>query len=257
MSDVGGLIFEQAPPAPETFNVMLFGPPGSGKTVAACSAPGPVLVINAEGPNALAYARKINPNLLEVRFEDRSTLQAVLEHVRTGRDPKVGTVVVDSVYKVYAALLERLGGSSPKIQHYGQVNKDLADFIRALRDLPVNTVLVTHERIDQNDEETITRPLTGGQQLPEIIMGEVDVAAYCSAVRADGGVRYLGQLVEAKGRRAKDRSGALGQVRELDLSEWLAAYKAALTPDDSDLPWSEDTVVEEIQEKLDAVEEPA
>lgn len=240
-SDVPGLIFVDTPTAAlDTFNVLLYGPPGSGKSVAAVTAPSPVLVVNAEGPNALAYARKIQPQLLEVRFDGRATLHQVLEHVRAGRDPKPRTVVIDSIFKVYGALLERLGGKHPKIQHYGEVNKDVADFVRALRDLPVNVVLVAHEKIDQNEDEAITRPLTGGQQLPEVLMGEVDVAAYCAAHRTENGVRYVGQLIEAKGRRAKDRSGALGAHRNLNLSEWLQVYRAGLAPDDSDLPWDPD-----------------
>jgi hypothetical protein len=60
MSDVStSLTFVDPPAAPETFNVLLYGPPKSGKSTAAATAPGPILWVSAEGPGALAYARKI------------------------------------------------------------------------------------------------------------------------------------------------------------------------------------------------------
>jgi hypothetical protein len=43
--------------------------------------------------------------------------------------------------------------------------------------------------------------------------------------------------VDGGGRRAKDRSGALGTHRQLDLTEWLETFKAALATDLSDIPF--------------------
>jgi hypothetical protein len=109
-----------------------------------------------------------------------------------------------------------------------------------MRDLPVNLVLIAHQNVEDAEGERIVRPLIGGA-LTEEIPGEVDVIAYTHSFKDDdsGERRYVGQLVEAKGRIAGDRSGGLGPVRDLDLSEWLTAYRAALAPDVSDLPWSE------------------
>jgi hypothetical protein len=108
-----------------------------------------------------------------------------------------------------------------------------------LRDKPVNVVLVCHEKIDEGDGDRIIRPLTGGQQLPELLIGEVDVVAYCGEVPAteDRPKRWVGQFVQERGRRAKDRSGALGNFRDIDLAEWLVVYREAMTPDTSDLPF--------------------
>ena len=58
---------------PSTVNVLLYGPAGAGKSTAAASAPGPVMFINLEGPNALHYARKsareAGTEVLEVRVD--------------------------------------------------------------------------------------------------------------------------------------------------------------------------------------------
>jgi hypothetical protein len=178
-----GLQFVQAPPAPTTFNVLLWGQPKSGKSTAAATAPGPILWINAEGLGALGYARKTakerGTEVLEVMVDKRQrnaaqVLEEVYRHVRSGEEPQPATVVVDTLGKLRDALIEQF-------------------------------------------------------------------VAYCSPLRTDDGVRYFGQLVEGKGRTGLgDRSGSLAAdrgIRELDLSEWLATYTAALTPDNSDVPF--------------------
>lgn len=235
-----GLTFVQPQTAFETFNCLLYGPGGSGKTMAATSAPGPVLVLNAEGPGGLAKARSLGRDIREVQFTGTGVLRPFCKYVAAGAGG-ARTVSIDTVAKMYDTIITELGGSKPQIMHYGQANKTIKDLVLFLRDQPINLVLVCHEKIDDQDGDRIVRPLTGGQQLPEILIGEVDVVAYCAEVPAskDQPKRWMGQVVQEKGRRAKDRSGALGAVRELDLSEWLTVYSRALTPAQSDLPWSE------------------
>jgi phage nucleotide-binding protein len=241
MSDVPApLMFVEPSGEAEPLNVLLYGPPGTGKTVAACSAPGPVLVVNAEGPGALRFARRKYgaQNVHEVTFVGRPTLEAVYRHLKNG-DADEQTVVIDSLGEIYGALLEAVGGKNPKIQHYGEVNGDLERFVRSLRDLPVNVVLIAHEQIEDSEEGgAVRRPATGGRKLPESVMAMMDVVAYCGVVpeTEDSPRRYVGQLVEERGRRAKDRTGALGKARDLDLSEWVELAHAALSEDDSDLP---------------------
>ncbi len=243
MTDIPGLTFVTAPPAPTTFNVLLYGQPKSGKSTAAATAPGPILWLNAEGPGALGFARKTaagrGTQILEVAIDKRSkdctrTLDEVYRHVRTAKDP-VATVVVDTLAKVRDALIAELvvKGSKSTLQQFGDVADKLGGFVNALRDMPVNLVLIAHADVRDSDEDgRIVVPLIGGK-LTETIPGEVDVVAFTAAHRTDEGVQYFGQLVEGKGRIAGDRSGGLAGergVRELDLSEWLAAYCAALTP---------------------------
>lgn len=255
MSDLPTLSFVPPAEAPETFNVLLYGKPKSGKSTAAATAPGPILWVNAEGGGALGYARKIagerGTEIHEVALTAKTpnpaeVLDAVYVHVRDGLEPKVRTVVVDTVAKVRDALVAKMvvKGSKQSLPQYGQVADKLGGFILALRDLPVNLVLLAH--VDQKDSEEgrVVDPLIGGQ-LTEKVPGEVDVVAYTASWEDEDGVRrYYGQLVEGKGRQGGDRSGALAGdkgFRELDLSEWLEAYRDALTPEKestADLPWT-------------------
>jgi hypothetical protein len=245
-----GLMFEQPPDAPTHANVLLYGPPKSGKSTAAATAPGPILWVNAEGPGALGYARKIaaerGTSLLEVRIgrgaDARQVLRDVLKHVQADAEPHVETVVIDTVAKVREALIGQIvvAGAKNSLQQFGEVAKIIREFVRALRDLPVNMVLLAHQDVSDADGDRIVRPLVGGA-LTEELPGDVDVVAYTATFKDEntGARRYVGQLVEAKGRVAGDRSGALGEVRDLDLSEWLGVYRAALTPDTSDLAWDD------------------
>lgn len=237
-TDIPVLPFVEEPAAPDTLNVLLYGPPGSGKTTAAATAPGPVMWLNAEGGNALAYARKTarerGTRLLELRLDPKETnVKQMLgeAYLYVKKHPEIRTVVVDTLAKVRESLVQQIGGDTPKIQDWGAVAKILKDFVKSFRDLPVNLVLIAHEDVSDDAEAgRIVTPLIGGT-LNQIIPGEVDVVAYCRAFRTDEGVRYRGRLVETRGCYAKDRSGGLGEARDLDLTEWLGAFRHALGTD--------------------------
>lgn len=241
-----GLLFVDAPPAPEKMNVLLYGPPKAGKSTGAATAPGPILWVNLEGAGALGYARKIaaarGTVIREVRIgegEDaRVIMHHVVEHLKSPAGQEIRTVVIDTVGKLRDALIWMIvePNSRNSLQQYGEVAKIIEKITRTLRDMPQNLVLLAHEDIDNTSDDRIVRPQIGGKTT-EKVLAEVDVIAYVGAVEVDGHVRYMGQLVQGRGRRAGDRSGGLGNTRQLDLTEWLAAYSAALTPDESDLPW--------------------
>lgn len=213
----------------QPLKALLYGPPGSGKTVAACSAPGPILYLNAEGPDALTYSRKRygNDKIREVAFIGKQTL---IDTFLYAREPENGieTFVVDTIGEMYRILLEEESGQKQvTLQNYGTVNTRIERFCRSLRDLPINIVLVAHEEIADVEGEIVRRPVTGGQKLPEILMAMMSVVAYCGVVpeKDNDPRRFVGQLVQANGRRAKDRSDTLGKARDLDLSEWITTMR--------------------------------
>jgi hypothetical protein len=209
-----------------TMNILLYGPSGTGKTVGATSAPGPVLVLNAEGPGALRKAREIHgaDKVREVAVTGKGVLDEAYLYLREGKGGEK-TVVLDTVGETYRILLEEIGGDRPTLQNWGDVNTLLERFVRALRDLPLNVVLVCHEEVvvDGTTGETMRQPVTGGKKLPGLLMAQVDVVAYTGLVTHDDGrVDYEAQLVTAGGRHGKDRSGRLGVHRTVDLTEWIA-----------------------------------
>ena len=227
---------------PSTVNILLYGPAGAGKSTAAASAPGPVMFINLEGPNALHYARKTardaDTEVLEVRVDWGEDPRAYFrESFVAAKERGVNTIVIDTLGKLRDGIAFNIGGESPTLPQWGQVGKAMTTILRELRDSDMNTVLICHERVlDSDTGDRIVEPLVGGKTTTEA-MAEVDVIAYCGAVRDENGTRYLAQLVESKGRRAKDRSGALGDVVELNLTDVIASYLASFI--DDSLPFDE------------------
>lgn len=227
------LSFVKPSAAPPTLNTLLYGPPGTSKSTGASSAPGPILYGNAEGENALKFARRMygDDKFHEVAITKKADLDALYMHMRNGCDE--ATFVLDSVGEVYRVLIEEIGGDRPTIQNWGDVNTIIERFVRAIRDLPLNVVLICHEEIvrDEQTGEMLRQPVTGGRKLPAQLMAMVDVVAYTGVIPAtdDEPTRYMAQLIAANGRHGKDRSGALGAARPIDLSEWIATAAAATT----------------------------
>lgn len=246
------LDFVQPKDLAPTLNFLLFGPGGTGKTVNACSAPGPILVGNAEGESALRFARGMwgDEKIHEVEITGAKVLDDIYLHFAKG-DAVEKTLVIDSMGEVYQKLLDELaGGGRASLQNYGDVNTKIERFVRAVRDLPINVVLIAHEQVDDEDGVVTRRPATGGKKLPEKVVAAVDVVGYCGVVPAteDRPTRYMAQLVEHAGRRAKDRTGGLGDSRDVDISEWIEAGVAAMSGSRSASSQQGDQAPEEVGE---------
>lgn len=224
------LEFVQPSATEPTLNFLLYGPAGTGKSTGAASAPGPILYGNAEGPNALRFARRTfgDEKFHEFPVKGKADLDAIYLHCRDGCEER--TVVLDSIGEVYEKLIHELGGDHPTIQQWGDVNTMVKRFVLAMRDVPVNLVLICHEEIvrDEQTGEMLRQPVTGGRKLPSQLMQIVDVVGYTGVVPATDTepAKYVAQLIAGNGRHGKDRTGVLGSYRDLNLSEWLEVATA-------------------------------
>ena len=109
---------------PSTVNVLLYGPAGAGKSTAAASAPGPVMFINLEGPNALHYARKAaresGTEVLEVRVDWGEDPRAYFrESFAAAKEYGVNTIVIDTLGKLRDGIAFNIGGESPSLPQWG------------------------------------------------------------------------------------------------------------------------------------------
>lgn len=241
MSDISSLVFVNPDETDKRWRIGLFGAPGVGKTVAACSAPGPIVAVSADRPGAYRYSRRAFPDKVinEARFTGSGTLRDVYAHVRDNQ-ADIGTVILDPFGMIYDEVVsENTTGSKPNWQ---KVNDVILGAVRNFRDLDVNLILVAHERREQdeaNETEPKIYPQFGGPALVQKVMAELDIVARVfSKTDEDGSTRWYGQFATARGYQCKDSSGALGRMRETDVSEWIEAANAAAMPDE-DSPLAE------------------
>lgn len=202
------LVFVDPLETTPTWRVGLWAEPGQGKTVAACTAPDPILVVNADRPTAYLYARKHHrlhwedpatgehvtdgtPDAVQVaakviretRFQDWNTLQLVFKFIRdnAGTPAAVKTLVVDPMSNIYDYLV----AVAPKVTRkdegqqpdYSWVNEKILSFIKALRPYDVNVVLLAHVK-EPKKGATMIGPNFGGPALTEKIMRELDIVAH-------------------------------------------------------------------------------
>ena len=231
--------------------VVLWASPGAGKSVAAASAPDPILVISADRPGAYRYARRHHKgkDIREVRYDGPDTLNDVYRYLRSTSD--IRTVVIDPFQTIYDNLVDtgpKTGKGDPNWQ---AVNKKILGFLYSLREFDINLVIVAHEKI--NEGEGKLYPAVGGPSLINKVLAESDIVAHVERVQGEGETRWEAQLQPAGPLVCKDSTGyGLGDRRALDLSEWFSHVADA----DADLPWGDpgqgtpDEVAEGEQQEL-------
>lgn len=233
------------PPAPFV-NVALVGPPKTGKTAGAASAPGPVAYCNFDLPNATRFAREKygDEHVREVEFpkpteEQKSPVLDTMHDLAVAAwAGEFKTVVLDPVGDLYRRLLEEKTSMKLRfgIEHRGDVSTMMARMFHSLCEAPCNFVAVAHEMPvqDEGSGETRVFPFTGTQKttLGAKLLGMVDVIAYTGiSYNDEGAPTFWGQLVAQNGRPGGDRFNCLADPktgsRVLDLSEWIEAIRTA------------------------------
>jgi hypothetical protein len=244
MSDVPTLEFVNPHETDDTYRVVLWAAAGQGKSVAAASAPGPILVLSADRPSAYKFARKhhAGTTIHEVRYHDAGTLDEVYRFIKNG-DAEIKTLVVDPIGNIYDNLVDSAPLRGDGDVDYQHVNKKLLGFIRSLRAFDINVVLVAHEKIsDGKKGDGKLYPALGGPSLINKLLAEMDIVAHIERhISSDDDgeeiVRWVGQLQPRGNLVCKESTGVLGDRRIADLTRWFELASEALKPDVSDLPW--------------------
>lgn len=226
--------------APPYVNVLLYGPPKSGKTAGACSMPGGVMLLNADLPNAAWYARSLAPDgrIQELQYQGLDMLAEIV-HAFSQPQDVFQTIVVDTVGELYRRLLDEVSDDALRktLPQYGDAGTYVERLCRALCESPVNVVFVCHEAPVKNEAtgEFESLPLTGTSNpaLGQKLMGMVDVIGWTHRFEQEEKVEYVAQVVTADGRRGGDRFDCLDEgqgYRRLDLGDWMAAIREKTAP---------------------------
>ena len=244
-------------------NILLYGGPKTGKTTGALSAPGWILDLNFDMPNATYFARSrmTEDRIFEVDIppyrEGHNDVDAVLNEVaqtlrqQLEQDGGFDAVVVDPVHELHRRLMDEQSRRAvrPSRDTYGDVAKMIERFCRFLCEMPAAAIFVCHDRPIKDEQtggfERLPYTGTSNPDLGLKLLGMVDIVAYTGVVKRENEKPlYVAQLFEGDGRKGGDRFGVLaGQsgFRTLDLAGWFQDIGNPLmhegpTPDEPEPP---------------------
>ena len=200
--------------------VLVYGPPGAGKTVLCATAPNPV-IISAE--SGLLSLRKSRLPYIEVKTF-KELVEAYMWATTAKEAAQFGTICLDSLTEIGEVVLADLKtkNKDPR-KAYGEVQEMMTNLIRDFRDMKGKNVYFSCKEETMRDGLTnaVTyRPMMPGTKLPEQIpyfFDEVFQMVAYTDPETKVTTRALRTQIDV-GVYAKDRSGALEQWEHPDLS---------------------------------------
>lgn len=220
---LGGLEVQAVTETDDYINMLLYGNPGSGKTVLAGSADAvpelrSVLFIDVEG--GTMSLRDRFPDIEVVRVTSWNDMQLIYNELyEMKHDYK--TVVLDSVtemqkfsmYNIMRELIKEHPDRDPEVpsvREWGKNIEQIRRLVRGFRDLPMHTIITALAATDKDAKtgKMMTRPSLSGKLAMEI-GGFVDIVLYLYTTVADDDIMRLALSAGTDKEIAKDRSDSL------------------------------------------------
>ena len=183
--------------------MLIHGDSGHGKSWLADTAPGPRLILDAEGradytpSNKIMWDPRTAPpevgpdDSVVVDVQSFDTAQMAYTWLASGKHP-FNSVIVDSITELQQRVLDAVTGSpsiQPQTQHWGTLLREMESFVRKLRDLrkhpvkPLWAVVLVAGSQEKNNKQ---RPFLQGQ-LGIKIAYHMDVVGYLVRQQGDDG----------------------------------------------------------------------
>lgn len=231
-TSLAGLRIARVKDRPKTVNIMVYGESGVGKTRFMGSADAvpemrPMLVVDVEG-GTLTLANTY-PEAEVVRVQSWTEMQALYDELLRGDHP-YRTVGLDSLteiqkfsmYQIMKDLVAKEPDRDPDIpgmREWGKNIEQMRLFVRAFRDLPMNTIFTA---LSTTSKDNKTGTVTTRPGLPGKLGGEVaaflDIVTYLYVknIREGDNIQRKRFLLTGatENQTAKDRTGRLPLVLE-------------------------------------------
>lgn len=207
--------------------VCVYGAAGAGKTCLAATTGGRPIIISAEA--GLLSLRGVEIPVIEV--STMADIHEAYAYLASPEGQQFDWICIDSISEIAEVVLaaEKKATKDPRAA-YGALADQMHDLVRAFRDLPRN-VYMSAKQDRQKDEMSgamLYGPAMPGQRLAQQLPYMFDEMLCLRAEANPEGqiVRFL-QTQPDFTRQAKDRSGALDQFEQPDLSVIAAKINPA------------------------------
>lgn len=204
-------------------NMLIYGESGVGKTRLAGSADAveemrKVLLIDVEG--GTLTLRNTYPNVESVRVTSWAEMQEVYDELYTGSYDYT-TIIIDSLTEIQKMsmnlimrkLVEEHGERDADVPGLREWNINLEQtrkFVRAFRDLPMNTIFTALMRADKNPRTgALKRKPSLSGKIADEVAAFLDVVVYLYAKEIDGEQKRMLLCGQSEETIAKDRSNKL------------------------------------------------
>lgn len=225
---IAGLPIQRVSQKIPLVNMLIYGDSGVGKTRLAGSADAvpemrKVLLIDVEG--GTLTLRDTYPDVETVRVTSWTEMQVVYDELYTGKYDYT-TIIIDSLTEiqkmsmsqVMRKLVDEHGERDADVPGLREWNINLEQtrkFVRAFRDLPVNTVFTALMRADKNPRTgALKRKPSLSGKIADEVAAFLDIVVYLYAKEIDGEQKRMLLCGQTEETIAKDRSNNLPMIIE-------------------------------------------
>lgn len=229
---IAGLTVSPVQERSQYLNILCYADSGTGKTVFAGSADAvpslrPVLFIDIEG--GTESLRHTYPDVEVIRVSTWKQMQEVYNELHQGKHG-YKTVVLDSLteiqkFSMYGIMEDLVRGKPeadpdvPGMREWGKNIEQIRRFVRAFRDLPMNSIFTALVRSEKDTKTGVTSlmPMLSGKLAHEVA-AFLDIVVYYYVKQIGSGegaeLKRLMLCHKTEQHVAKDRSGRLPLVIE-------------------------------------------